>query len=134
MRHYQMSAILYSLMIATAITLSLVIFIFSQTLPVQADVISFIPYGGVTVRYVLPVAKPPCPGHYIIDSTDGSQFGVYLPIGGESALYDYGNLITPGVPVLGGYDLNPDLNCRDSYPVYPIDWAAPFYLTGTGAF
>jgi hypothetical protein len=125
-------------MVGLAITGGLVIFIFSQTLPAQAQLSAFVPYGGTTVTYIPPVVTPPCPGYYVIKNAETlsitPQFGVYLPPGGESLLYDYRNLITPGTPVIGGYEPIPFPTCAAAYPVYPIFWSAPFFLTGTGAF
>jgi hypothetical protein len=103
-----------------------------------AQALAFIPYGGWEGIVVPAVLAPPpavCPMHtVIISATPGIPvFGVYVPPFGQLLLYDYKNLFVPGTPILGGYDPIPFVTCKTPYFVYPIDFNAPFYLTGTGA-
>lgn len=141
MSHHSITRILYVSMVAFAVTLGLVLGIYSQVPTAKADYISpFVPYGGFTVSYVPPLVPPapPCPGYYLIRNADEFSltpfFGVYLPPFTESLLYDYRNLATPNTPVVGGYLPVPFPTCPAVYPVYPLFFNAPFYLTGTGAF
>lgn len=114
-------------------------FIISSLQTPKAQALAFVPYGGWESVVIPAVVAPPpaiCPMHtVIISAVPGTPtFGVYVPPGGQLFLYDYKNLFTPGTPILGGYDPIPFPTCKTPYFVYPIDFNAPLFLTGTGGF
>lgn len=138
MRHHHITRVMYISMVAFFVATGLVLGIYVQVPKVQAQVPSFVPYGGRTVAYIPPTVPPfpPCPGYYLIRNANTQSlaplFGVYLPPFSESLLYDFKNLATPNTPVLGGYNPVPFITCPATYPVFPITFQFPFYLTGTG--
>ncbi len=114
-------------------------FVLSNFNAAPAQAVVFVPYGGWVIS-VVPQINPPapaaCPMHTLVLNVNQASFdpifGVYVPPGGQFLLYSYQNLFTPGTPLLGGYDPIPFPTCNLPYPVFPIDFNAPFFLTGTG--
>jgi hypothetical protein len=100
---------------------------------------AFVQFGGYEDS-IVPNPTPGgmfiCPTYTLvtnISTTDGlpPEFGVYIPLILPGTTFAYSNLITPGVPIIGGVLPVP---CPAPVPVYPLYYDAPFYLAGTGAY
>lgn len=134
--HRHLTKVMYIAMVAFALTAALVIGIYSQAAPAQALGLA-VPYGGQVDKPVIQPLNAACPEYSVVINADPIGlpiFGVFVPPGGESLLYDYKNLYIPDTPLLGMYDADPNLACGARFPVYPIDFNGLFYFTGTGAF
>ena len=143
MTHLYLTRVLYTAMIGFLLTAASVVFIYSRTIPVHAQVAGE-EYGGTVLDVEVnadPLDDIECPVYTNIenaDPTDGLPpvFGVYIPDYYPAPTYDYENLFTPGVPVLGELDEFDPCATNDgvAFPLI-IDPGNPeFYLTGTGDF
>ncbi len=140
MRHYHITRVLYISLVATVLTCGAVIAIYAQVQPAQAQVAQpFIPEGGRIISTVVPVIGIPgisqlaCPSYVLIQNSDPTsplpQFGLFIPPGLQADIYDYKNLVTPGVAELGGYVPVPDAACGvtlSGFSVFPLFYNAPF--------
>lgn len=140
MRHNFISGVLYAALVGFVAVAALAMLNYSGAPRAQA--VLGIPYGGWVVSQAVPfIPNPLCTNYVIVKNADPLSlvptFGLYIPPWGIALLYDYKNLFTPGVPLLGEYDSIPNAACGltpTGGKVYPIDFNGLFYFTGTGAF
>ena len=140
--HHHVTRVMYVSMVAFVLCASLVAGIYSQVPDAKAA--GFIPYGGTVISVaanVDPVSSIECPFYSVVDNVDADNglppiFGIYIPPEFPAPTYDYNNIFTPGVPIMGGIEPIP---CQtdtglQAYPLFFDAPDGPFYLTGTGAF
>jgi hypothetical protein len=103
-----------------------------------AGVSPFTPFGGwivSTVANPTPAGALICPVYSVVTNVSPTNglpptFGIYIPAFLPGPIYAYGNMFTPGVPLVGG--LLP-IPCPAPIPVYPLYYNLPFYMLGTGS-
>jgi hypothetical protein len=85
------------------------------------------PFGGYIMYRDIGTPPPAfCPTHIVVyDFVTDSVYGILNAPG--SKVYDYGNLLTPGVSILGEY-VPVTIPCVRPYPLYSL------YQIGTSPF
>lgn len=149
MCHHSMSRMLYVVLVAMFATTGLVAGIYATTPPAQATP-GMMPMGGhilYNVPFPIPNLPPlfvPCPPHIvIIDFSLGVPKPIGITLSGLSTgpTFEFYNLYTPGVAILGEYAPVPIPTCIPGvtpgvyYPVFPAMinfFFGGLYQIGTG--
>lgn len=111
--------VLCACLAASSLTLASLIFV-STINPQKAQATPGMePFGGRIIAFNPLSVVTGCPPHTVIfDYVSLTDIGIAVIPG--SLLYDYRNLVTPGVSVLGEYAPVPIPTCLTPYPVFPI--------------